>query len=96
MHDEAKLLRVIERIYEAAAGPAVLEGLALELARQFGSDRALLYTVLKPGAVNKDLLSAAGPFDDWAHTAYTAHYRHRDEISRRAVGRSIPLVALSG
>lgn len=94
MPDEADLLCVIERIYEAAAGPAVLDGLAPLLARQFGSERALLYTVIKPGAVNKDLLSAAGPFDDWAHTAYTTYYRHRDELSHRAVGKTMPLVAL--
>lgn len=94
MPDEADLLRVIERIYEAAAGTDALPGLAPVLARQFGSERALLYTVFKPGAVNKDLLSATGPFDDWAHTAYTTYYRHRDELSRRAVAKAMPLVAL--
>jgi DNA-binding CsgD family transcriptional regulator len=95
MSDEAALLPIIDRIYEAAAAPAALEGLAPELAGRFGTDRALVYTVIKPGAVNKDLLSATDYFDDWAHTTYTAYYRQRDELSRRAVGKALPLVTTS-
>ena len=94
MDDEAGLLRIIERVYEATAGAAEMTDLAPEIAREFQSDGTLLYTVLKPGAINKDLLSAAGHFDDWAHTSYTNYYREIDELSRRAVRKALPLVTI--
>jgi DNA-binding CsgD family transcriptional regulator len=94
MGEEAGLLRIIERIYEATAGSAEMTDLAPDIAREFNSDGTLLYTVLKPGAVNKDLLSAAGDFDDSAHTTYTNYYREIDELSRRAVRKALPLVTI--
>jgi DNA-binding CsgD family transcriptional regulator/PAS domain-containing protein len=94
MGEEAGLLRIVERIYESTAGPPALADLAPEIAREFHSDGTLLYTVLKPGAVNKDLLSATGDFDDWAHASYTNYYREIDELSRRAVRKALPLVTI--
>ena len=94
MGDEAGLLRIIEQIYEATAAPSALGELAPQIAREFKSDGTLLYTVLRPGAVNKDLLSATGQFDDWAHASYTNYYREIDELSRRAVRQALPLVTI--
>jgi DNA-binding CsgD family transcriptional regulator/PAS domain-containing protein len=94
MGDETGLLKIVGRIYDSTAGAPALAELAPEIAHEFKSDGTLLYTVLRPGAVNKDLLSATGDFDEWAHASYTNYYREIDELSRRGVRKALPLVAI--
>ena len=71
----------------------MLGELAPAIARDFGAHGSLLYTVLRPGAVNQDLLSATDNFDDVAHVTYTNYFQPKDEVSRRAMRKSPALVS---
>lgn len=79
MTDEASLLRMIARIYDAASNPSAFGGLAPELAREFSGNTGFLYVVQDVHARRPDVMLSATPnFDDWAHSSYTGYYRQRD------------------
>jgi DNA-binding CsgD family transcriptional regulator len=94
MTADVSLLRMIERIYDAASDPTTFGALAPELAREFAGDFSCLYVVpnLKTGSTDV-MLSATPNFDDWAHSSYTGYYRQRDmwalEIVKRKAGLGI-------
>ena len=92
MAGQIELLRLIERIYDAAAEPWALQSLAPEIARQFKADGGLIYTLERTGAINKDLLSASGKFDDEHHASYTNYFRARDMLGASAVKKPLPLI----
>src|SRR4051812_35508384 len=79
MTADVSLLRMIERIYDAASDPTSFGTLAPELAREFAGDFSCLYVVpnLKTGSTDV-MLSATPNFDDWAHSSYTGYFRQRD------------------
>ena len=89
MTTDVSLLRMIERIYDAASDPTAFGALAPELAREFAGDFSCLYVVpdLKTGSSDV-MLSATPNFDDWAHSSYTGYFRQRDmwalEIVKKA------------
>lgn len=79
MTDETSLLRMIARIYDAAADPSAFGGLAPDLAREFSGSSGFLYVVQDVHARRPDVMLSATPnFDDWAHSSYTGYYRQRD------------------
>jgi DNA-binding CsgD family transcriptional regulator len=85
---DASLLRMIERIYDAAGDQPAMTSFAGELSREFGCDMALLYVVQGPLKQSTDLLlSATASFDDWAHSSYTGYYRRYDIWSLRLLAR---------
>src|SRR5947209_8466712 len=84
--DDVNLLRIIERIYDAATDPSTLGALAPEIAHEFACDTSWLYVVQNPKAKSTDLLlSATANFDDLAHSSYTNYYRQRDVWGGEAI-----------
>jgi DNA-binding CsgD family transcriptional regulator len=96
MADEIELMQIVERIYDAATDATRFRHLAKDIAQAFDAESAWLYTVVTPGPINKDMLSATANFDTWAHTTYTNYYRQQDDISRRLLKRPKSQVALRG
>src|SRR4029077_10688506 len=73
------LLRMIARIYDAAADASAFAGLAPDLAREFDGETGFVYVVQDLRARRPDVMLSATPnFDDWAHSSYTGYYRQRD------------------
>jgi DNA-binding CsgD family transcriptional regulator len=79
MTDDVSLLRMIARIYDAAADASAFAGLAPDLAREFNGETGFVYVVQDVRARRPDVMLSATPnFDDWAHSSYTGYYRQRD------------------
>jgi len=89
MGTEDELLSVIAEIYDSATDPRRMADLGAFLARQFGTDSAILYLARKPNPHLElaELVSATQNFDTWALSSYAEYYHQKDEFFARGMRR---------
>src|ERR1700676_1629359 len=93
---ESGLLETVGRLYEAATDAAKLQRVGLDIAREFGTDSAIVFLAKRPSTELVQLISTTANFDESARSAYGGYYHKRNEWDLRGARHAPPFSALGG
>lgn len=93
---ESGLLETVGRLYEAATDAAKLQRVGLDIAREFGTDSAIVFLAKRRSTELVQLISTTANFDGSARSAYGGYYHKRNEWYLRGARHAPPFSALGG
>lgn len=94
MSGERQLVDLVAQLYEAAADPDRFANLSAIMAPHFGTASSIIHTCTKRALEMRAILSATGNFDEWAGSAYAAHYHNRNVWFQRGIRKGPSVVVI--
>ena len=98
--DSKRLLKLVEKIYEAGTDPALMQRLPMAVADHFDTDSCLFHFCYKPSTEVRDIPRNArfpigtANFDLGACKAYAEYYHERNEWYARGWKKGFPVIVL--
>jgi DNA-binding CsgD family transcriptional regulator len=94
--DELRMVNLVGGLYECAAERMKLASLGAMVAREVGSESAIVFTAERSSTRLTQLISTSANFGDKAREDYRAYYHDRNEWFRRGARLAPPIVVCGG